>query len=394
MLLPKPHRIIPLLLIILFLFISVARTLEQRKLEPIRATLFNEERSRDYGLSVPENDPRLNAIKQLQQIGSPVAVAILRDFLINNDMDKQLKQKALTALGQLGTKRAIRAIEEFESWSQERFNHPAPFKFGKYQSALDHFADGYLPPLAQTTDINGKTWAIFPWARYTGWTYEAHAEIWLTCKNENGSWREPILLDVPNMPTIKRESSKSWEAKCALTVENDVVKITYDGEKLETTISGSLRDTDGDNLPNIAEARLYTDPQNPDCDEDGILDGNDSNPLTPPVKEPNDTHHIRQAVFSILLATSSNREPIFIVEKGDFAKQEYYGRAGMVLPAKKAEPGRINITAIDVKITSPTTAIADISDYEGNLAASGHEAKLKKVKGKWVVIQFALTIIS
>lgn len=394
MLLPKPRRIIPLVLIILVLSFSVARTLEQRKLEPIRATLFDEKSSPDYGLSVPENDPRLNAIGQLQQIGSPVAISILRDFLTNNDMDKQLKQKALTALGQLGTKRAIKAIEAFESWSQRRFNHPAPFKFGKYQSALDHFADGYLPPLAETTDQNGQTWAIFPWARYAGWTYEAHAEIWLTYKSENGSWKEPILLDVPNMPTIKRESSKSWETKCTLTVENDFVKITCDGEKLETTISGSLRDTDSDNLPDIAEARLRTDPRNPDCDEDGILDGNDSNPLTPPVKEPNDSHYIRQAVFSILLATSSNRGPIFIVKKGDFAEQEYYGCAGVILPANKAESGRINITAIDVKITSPTTAIAGISDYEGNLAASGHRAKLKKVKGKWVVIEFALTIIS
>ena len=394
MLLPKPHRIIPLVLIILFLSFILARSLEQEKLEPIRMTLFNEAESCDYGLSVPDDDPRLKAIKKLQQIGSAAAVSILRDFLTDNDVHKQLKQKALTALGQLGTKHAIRAIVAFESWSQQRFNHPPPFKFGRRQSPLDHIGDGYLPPLGQTTDKNGKTWAIFPWVRYSGWTDEAQPEIWLTSKSESGSWEEPILLHLPTMPTIKRKSSKSWQTQCALAVDNDVVKIACDGEELETTISGSLRDSDGDNLPDIAEARLLTDPQKPDCDGDGIPDGNDSNPLTPPTKQPDDTHQIRQAVFSILLATSSSRQPIFIVANGDFAEQEYYGYAGLVLPAKKAKPGRINITAIKVEITSPTTAIAGITDYEGSLAASGHRAKLKKVNGKWIVIEFALTFIS
>jgi len=394
MLLPKPHRIIPLLLIILFLSFIVARDLEQRKLEPIRMTLFTQDKNLDYGLSVPENDPRLQAIKQLQQIGSPVAVSILRDFLTNNDMHKQLKQKTLAALGQLGTKHAIKAIEEFESWSKKRFNHPAPFKFGKHQSPLDHIADGFLRPLAEATDKNGKTWAIFAGARYTSWTHEGYPEIWLTCKREKDFWKEPILLDLPDMPAIKSTRLKSWKNQCPLTVENDLIKITLDGKKLQTSISRSLRDTDGDTMPDIAEASLPTDSQNPDSDKDGIPDGNDSNPLTPPVKEPNDTHQIRQAVFSILLATSSSRQPIFIVDEGDFAKQEYYGYAGLVLPAEKAKPGRINITEINVRITSPTRAVASIGDYEGNEAASGHEAKLRKIRGKWVVIEFALTIIS
>jgi len=394
MALRKYRRIIPLLFIILLLSFVLARAIEGRRLERIRMTLFKESKEIDYGLSVPENDPRLRAIERLQKMGSGAAVWVLRDFLTNNDMDKQLKQKALTALGQLGTGRAIGAITEFESWSKKRFDNPPPFKFGKHQSPLNHIADGYLKPLAETTDKDGKTWAIFPWARYTGWTQETWPEIWLTCREEKDSWREPILLDLPNMPAIKRSPLKSSTNKCPLTVENDLVVVSFDGRKVKASIVDLLRDTDGDCLPDIAEARLATDGQDPDCDNDGIPDGNDSNPLTPGVKEPNDTHQIRQAVFSILLATSSSRVPIFIVDKGDLARQEYYGCAGLVLPAEKVKPGRINITAINVRITSPTTAIANIGDYEGNLAASGHEAKLRKIRGKWVVVEFRLTIIS
>jgi hypothetical protein len=47
-----------------------------------------------------------------------------------------------------------------------------------------------------------------------------------------------------------------------------------------------------------------------------------------------------------------------------------------------------------VDLISTTTATATISDWEGNLAASGHQAKLKKLHGKWVVVEFKMTWIS
>ena len=47
-----------------------------------------------------------------------------------------------------------------------------------------------------------------------------------------------------------------------------------------------------------------------------------------------------------------------------------------------------------MRIDSPTTASATISDYEGNLAGSEHDAKLEKINGKWVVVEFKMTWIS
>ena len=46
----------------------------------------------------------------------------------------------------------------------------------------------------------------------------------------------------------------------------------------------------------------------------------------------------------------------------------------------------INIVDITVKIDSPASAAATISDYESNLAGSTHEAKLQKINGKWIVV--------
>ena len=129
-------------------------------------------------------------------------------------------------------------------------------------------------------------------------------------------------------------------------------------------------------------------------ERDGVADGNDSNPLTPVIKEPNDTHEIRQAVFSVLFATCESRDAVVVVDKGDFAKQEYYGFAGAVLRSAQIRDGFVNIVELSLKVESPTSASATISDWEGPEAASTHKAKLKKVNGKWVVVGFMLTRIS
>jgi hypothetical protein len=396
MVMSKPHRIIPLLLIIFFLLFPVIRNLEQIRLKPLRRTLFNEQRNIRYGFNAPEDKPRFEAIKKLQQIGSYTAVSILRDFLTNNEMDKQLKQKALIALGQLGTRKAIKSIKKFEDWSQKRFEHPLPFKFGKVQSPIDHIADGKTRPFVETIDKNEKTWAIILRAIHIDPNQGFKAEFWLTSKNENdnNSWEEPILLDMANMPELIIKPSELYHIKRSLIVQNDIIKIIYDGKELETTITGSLKDSDEDFLPDIKETKLRTDPQNPDCDNDSIPDGKDSNPFTPRHKKKDDVVEIRQAIFSILLATSPSRRTISIIDKGDFARQEYYGYSGFVLRLPETRQGSINITQIEVKLESTDTATAFICDWEGMLAASVHEAKLKKIYGKWVVVEFKMTMIS
>jgi hypothetical protein len=168
-------------------------------------------------------------------------------------------------------------------------------------------------------------------------------------------------------------------------------------------------DSDRDGLPDLVEARLGTSPREPDSDGDGTPDGQDSNPLTPKHKGQGDLGEIRQAVFSVLFATSGSQDALVIVEgarpKGaddakaglpgeHFASQEYYGHAGLVLRSPQIRRGFVNVTGLSVKIESPTTATATINDWEGGLAASGHRATLKKLHGKWVVVAFHMTGIS
>ncbi len=346
--------------------------------------LFKEDDSLSVTFRVRENHPKRKAIDFLEQNGSPQAIKILKDFLTNHGSERKLKLLALLALGRIGTDEAIDAITKFEKWSRARFLKPQPFCFGRKQHASDHFQDYYVDPVAKTTDSQGKTWAIFPRGQ----------RILLTSSDDGETWTQPITLDLTEMPRLVRTTDRTFNKKFQLKIDNDTVIITCDEQVLETSIKASLKDSDSDGLPDIVEAQLQTDPTVSDTDKDGVADGRDSNPLTPRHSENSDETQIRQAVFAALFATCSNTDAIALIDRGEFARQEYYGFAGTVLRVSETRSGFVNITGLTVKLESPTTATASIHDWGGMLAASTHEAKLKKINGKWIIVEFMLTMIS
>jgi hypothetical protein len=378
----------PRILVLLVVLLPVISSAADSDLRSLKDILLTEDSSLDGTFKVRDEHPRLKAIQQIEADGSAKAVGVLKDFLTTHSGERKLKQHALTALGRIGTPEAIDAILKFEYSSQKRFARPAPFKLGKTEYPSDHFADYYLDPVAQAADETGKTWAIFAWSRY------GKQDIWLTSSTGKDSWSKPVLLDLPGIPYLVRTSERAFDKKCQLQIEGDSVTVACDGKTARTSISTSLKDSDSDGLPDIVEERFLTDMRNPDSDGDGVTDGNDSNPLTPAVTEPNELQQIRQAVFSVLFATCESRDAVVVVDKGDFAKQEYHGFAGAVLRSAQKRAGFVNIMYLAVNLESPASATANICDWEGAEARSVHQAKLKKINGKWVVVEFMLTIIS
>ena len=358
----------------------VARNAEGVDIEALRESLLEENTEPRYGLRIRDTDPGLQAIQKLESAGSEEAINVLLEFLTDNRMDRKLKQHALTALGRIGTEPAIEAIKKFEAWSRKRYTEPLPFYMGSQEYAADHFASSDVKPLAQVNDPENRTWAIVRLSKY------GQSDIFLTSLIKDDQWSEPVLINLPKMPEPQDLSKTKWNLK----VEGDTFKIEYNDKTYESKISDQLKDADKDGLPDIVEARLLTDSQNPDSDSDGVPDGKDTNPLTPKQKETNDITEIRQAVFSALFATTSSQNAIVIVNRDEFAKQEYYGFSGTVLRSPESRQGFVNVTSIDIRYQSDDSATVGIGDYEGSMAGSHHEAKLKKIDGKWVVVEFSL----
>jgi hypothetical protein len=315
-------------------------------------------------------------------------------------MDPELKQSALTALGRIGTKEAVDAITEFESWSKSRFLKPPPFKFKRTNSSIDHIRPGNLGPIAKTPLGIGSTWAIFTWAPY------CDRDIWLTRSKipYTGSesilppniWSEPILLNAPAMLSLVDMAKDGPNKTLRLEVKDDTVTITYNGKTAKASITESQKDSDKDKLSDIVEARLYTDPDNPDTDKDGVTDTNDSNPLTPKHNKTDDVTQIHQAVFSVLFATSDCRDAIHLIDPGNSGKQEYYGYGGFVLRGLKMREGHVfvNFGEVEILIQLPTMAEASIYSTIGNEGSVVYRAKLKKIHGKWVVVEFEVAEVS
>jgi hypothetical protein len=338
--------------------------------------------------SSAQNSPQMQAIKQLEAAGSEDAITVLLECLTSNKMDCILKQNALTALGRIGIKPAIEAIKKFESWCRNRYSNPQPFYMGPQPSPIDHLITAPAISLAQTVDSEKKTWSIVPLSRY------GRLELFLTSQIKDDTWSEPILLDISGFPELRIKSETEWNIKCHLQVVDDSLMIECNDKIYASRISNNLKDSDKDGLPDIVEARLLTDPKKSDSDGDSIPDGKDSNPLTPKHKDVNDTTEIRQAVFSVMFATSNSRDAIVVVDRDKFAKQEYYGSAGPVLLSSKSIQGFVNLTSIDISSVSEDSTTVNISDYVGSESASQHEVRLKKINGKWVVVEFQMTLIS
>jgi hypothetical protein len=116
-----------------------------------------------------------------------------------------------------------------------------------------------------------------------------------------------------------------------------------------------------------------------------VLDGNDANPLTPK-HIPDDLAEIRQAAFSIEFATCNSRDILHLVDDGrEWARQEYHGFSGWVLPIASKGNG-VNIVKIDISRISATSAEVEVADYEGPLAAGSRSWELAKKHGKWVAV--------
>ncbi len=363
---------------------AVTRSAAGVDIDALRKTLFEDASELRGTFRVRDENPKLQAIQKLESAGSQEAIDVILEFLTNNRMDRKLKQYALTALGKIGTEPSIEAIKKFETWSQKRYTNPLPFYMGFQEHAIDHFASSDVQPLAKTQDKDNKTWAIVRLSKYS------QSDIFLTSLIKDEQWSEPILIDLSEMPDMQNLQKTKWNFQ----VDGDTFKITYDDKTYESKISDELKDTDKDGLPDIVEARLQTKPGNPDSDGDGISDDKDSNPLTPKHKETNDAIEIRQAVFSVLFATTSSRNMINVVDRDEFAKQEYYGFSGPILRVSEHKQGMVNVTSIDIRYQSDDSATVSIRDYEASMAASSHEAKLKKINGKWVVVEFKMTMIS
>lgn len=308
--------------------------------DELRSELLGGDLSDPYGLlDEKSKDSRLRIIRQLTELGTPGAVHALCTFLTTDKAGRNLKQRALVALGRIGSREAVDAIRQFETRAERRRREPSAFTFGPIDYGIDHCARHELKPLATVKDAQGASWTVFRWPIF-GWT---ERDLWITQSVRQNTWSSPTLLELAGLPRLK------WNAKLGLEITGDQFKLIVDGQPYESTIEQLRHDSDNDRLPDTVERILTTDPMNPDTDGDGIKDGEDGNPLTPKLKKAlDDEAEIRQALFTALFATCNSMDTLVIVAKDEQARQEYHGYRGFVIASPERRNGFVNITSMKI----------------------------------------------
>ena len=316
--------------------------------DELRKTLFENGRV-PHEKAGPEKDACRKAIEGLVADGSPEAVTALRDFLMRDDVDRKIRIEAAVALGQIGTREAVQAINEFEDWAEKRRTDPPPWRFGIKDFPIDHFSSQKVEPLVQWRVEDGTERALFQWYRFR------QRMIYMAHRKDADGWEQPVLLNTPADPKRFLGPPKLE----AIKAEGDVVQLRMEAEgRMRIDVRLVCPDTDRDGIPDAIEGILGTDPKDPDTDKDGVNDGADGNPQTPKRKMDDDAAQVRQAVFTVLFATSNSRDMIVMVDgrrfpKGartevslpDFYDQEYRGFAGWIVRDVKTRPGFVNIKA-------------------------------------------------
>jgi hypothetical protein len=358
-----------LALILLAVFAVAARAAQPTAVDRAIQTLIDNAELPSPGLNLAPNDPRLGAIAELRTAASPQAVAGLLKYLKMPHAERKYKKEALCTLAQIGTKEAIDAISEFQSWAVARRTNPPPFGFGRHDYPIDHFSPMDIQAAHEARSADGTTWALFQRP------YQAWRDDWfLTTSKDRKSWTNPVLLGQLKDPQA----------------------VLHDLAAVKRKLDEFLLDEDKDRLSDLLEARLGTDPAKADSDADGTPDGADANPPTPAPKNKealDEQAEMRQAAFLVQYATSNSTDVVYVTGK-DIRAQEFLGYAGWLLPLEKPRMGFVNLTGIEIKKTSDTTAEGWINDYEANMAAAGFEFKLEKKQGKWVVVSMRLGVIS
>lgn len=274
------------------------------------------------------------AIDALRRDGGPAAVEALGRFLRAPHARAEARQQALVALGRIGTPDAVAAIADFEAWAEHRRGQPEESPFGP-RDGLFGDAGTEVMPTACLTDGDGATWAIYrePGALWGGDWRVTHAA-------DGHIWAEPVLVG----PTEDPEGllRAIVEGRCAL--------------------DDFRRDADGDGLTDLEEGRLGTDPHRADSDGDARPDRLDGCPLT--CRTPRDQEaSIRQAAFTLLFATCDCRDALLVPHAKPFARQEFDGYIGWVLPTPAVRPGWYHVTSMRIRHTAADEAEVCVVGY-------------------------------
>jgi len=302
---------------------------------------------------------------------------------------KSDRSEAYARLGELGTAESIAAIDRIEKaakqWRPSDLMSPGAFTTPGF-----HFSDSELIT-SVAAEQNGVRYAVF-----VDWVFGDMDLLLISQKGKQ--WTRPHLVPLKlyrGMHDVSLKAGAAGTLVFSFTQDKPPARAIMEGtqERGEASpklgpqqavidIAATLRDSDGDGITDVEEARLGLDASNPDSDRDRIPDGDDIAPDFAPSPS-DDTTLILQRAFFATFGLSYSRYHMFLAE--DSTPIQPWGYRAFVVRHK--HPVTYGAVSIRWKILKrdDTTAVVEIVDSERPLAAGSMNVTLTRKHGSWYV---------
>lgn len=323
------------------------------------------------------------AVDTLCRSKSTEAAEEVNKLLRNCGLSGEVKKSMLLELGTQGAKGCVDIITEFESWAETTSKSPPPFNADE-QRQVPNGMTGFgqhIDGMAENVDPHGNDWVVMS----LSWQSCGAPSSWIVRRIHDNDWTRPTLCQFPG---------KTPASGAVLTGGAEVFSLkTTSGETVGFNMSEVTKDSDEDGAPDLLERYLGTDPTVADSDGDGIPDGKDTNPLTPPCKNFDaDKRAIRQAVFTTLVAPESGWTRVYLYadERSGLREepQEFHGYGGPILWTTKWVPKETIITVKFIRMVSTSEAKVEVnfnsSLDERHIWGFGYRCTVKRLHGRWI----------
>ncbi|MFN3650969.1 MAG: PQQ-binding-like beta-propeller repeat protein [Armatimonadota bacterium] len=328
------------------------------------------------------------ALSAVAQSAHPDAVAFMLETLRDPAAEPSWRRAAFTHLAGTGGEAGARAVREAKRLRQALKPWYEQVKPGELEGR---------ERIAEKRDSRGRTWLLF-----RSYVLGNYSDLFVVEKKADG-WGRPLFTGVWTERTFREPAPKAFRGiPVKKLVESEWIKIFPDDAAIR-------RDSDGDGLTDVVEARLGTDRSKVDMDLDGFSDAVDPCPNAAP-RSLSEVEKVIAACLDAKFFGYDALPPAVIAVEGVKAF-ELYGYAGVVLspvPGKAASLSRVYGGGMNtIGFTSPDwghsragkqqalvvfsedgkTARTTISRYSGGLNGEGEEATLRKVGDDWFVVK-------
>lgn len=295
---------------------------------------------------------------------------------------KAVRTMAYARLGELGTPESLAAILRIEADAARITLTPLTSAADIWPQAGWFSADTVVDPIAQTTASDGTTYAIVSGNLFGGFDFFL---ISSRAPADPRAWSRPKLAD---------RSSAGRLRNASLTLgAGETLTLTFTGAQGARNLQISLldvnRDSDGDGWTDMEEARLETDPHDPDSDGDGVPDGADVCPLyaAPKAEGGSDDAIILQKAIFAAFGLTGSRQLLYVTP--DSPKVQVFGYGGPILfDHPITGDGQSGGPYVTWRIAERTAAAArvELSNRDATASGGGQDVLLRKLGDTWVVI--------